>query len=404
MAVNFFKKHSNDSENYNKSNKAITKENADQYVLKNVLHKMLGIKNVIKGDSLYCPQWEMTLTPKVADLSDRLVTLNIFMDSPKWGNRLFECVSAIGKDLEQAMGIACSSFVFSFIQGLGKMEDDRDFECLETEFAGKKHKWKLYKSDLVGLGESVAAYVDSPDFYWRLLKEDIVKRLGNQKLCYVKIYVAKNESEIIGECRIDDVKSEELSELVSKTALNWDIEKFASQKMFFFIKQESDTVIPYPYWGREGGDSFIEKVKIAMKMFYECDTDQQYDTLAQRTSEIIGDKTLAEECFSFIPEICAENAFYQIKYSEMLDIQRGNEPNFHCWKNQLSDYYRIQTTALSLLSSGTFGNDTDKIYSKYISYSAIGHGVSSVLEKENKLEGVKMTALLFNFSEDFEIR
>lgn len=400
--MNFFKKYSN-SDNADNSGKNITKENADKHIL-NVLHKMLTERNVIKGDSLYCYKLDMTLTPMAVDLTERLVTIHFFMNSPKWGTELFECVSAMGKNPEQAINTACTSFVFSFIQGLEKMEKCEEPEPLETEFTGKNHKWKAYKSNLVGMGESVAAYVDSPDFYWRLLKDDVIKRLGNQKLCYVKIYVAKNESEIIGECRIDDIKSDELSELVAQSATNWDIQNFASQKMFFFIKQEDNTVTPYPYFGIEGYNSLKEKIKIAMEMFLECDTDEQYDSLIQRMFEKLSDKTLADECYSFIPEICAENAFGEIKYSEMLDIQRGNKPNFHCYKNQLSDYYRIQKAAMSLLSSGVFGDNANKLYSKYIGYSAVGHGVSSITEAGNKLDNVKMSALVFSVSSDFEIR
>ena len=395
MGLNIFKKD---------NPKEITLENADSYVVNNVLHKMLGVKDIVKGESLYVPQWEMTLTPKVVELSDRQATLNIFMNSPKWGNELFECASALGKDAKTAIGTACGSFLFSFVQGLGKMERDEDPDVLVTELDGKKHKWKAYKSDLVGLGESVAAYVDSPDFYWRLLREDIIKRLGNQKLCYVKIYVAKTDSEIIGECRIDDVKNEELSEVVAQSAANWDIQQFASQKMFFFIKQQEDTVIPYPYWGGEGFEMLKSKVKTAMELFYQCETEEQFDTLIPRTIEKIGDPILAESCLSFIPEICAENAFYEVSYSEILDIAPAGREKISCYKNQLSDYYLIQRAVLTLLSSGVFGKDTDEIYKKYIGYSAIGHAVSSILEKGSKLDNVKMTALIFNVSRNFVMR
>ncbi|MDE6724632.1 MAG: hypothetical protein K2J79_03415, partial [Ruminiclostridium sp.] len=113
MGLNIFKK--NDP-------KEITMENADSYVVNNVLHKMLGVKDIVKGDSLYVPEWEMTLTPKVVELNGQQATLNIFMNSPKWGNELFECASALGKDTKTAIGTACVSFLFSFIQGLGKME------------------------------------------------------------------------------------------------------------------------------------------------------------------------------------------------------------------------------------------------------------------------------------------
>lgn len=404
MGLKFFKRSSEKGNKDNKDteSKVITMENADSYVVNNVFHNMLGINDTVKGDSLYCPKWEMTLTPKVVELGDRKVTLNIFVNSPKWGNELFECVSALGKDSEQAIGVACGSFIFSFIDGLRKMENDDNPEEIETEFAGKKHSWKVYRSDIVGLGENTSN--QNSNFYWNLLKDEIMKRLGNQKLCYVKIYIAKMSNQIIGECRIDDVKNEELSEVVAKAAESWSVKEFASQKMFFFIKQQDSTVIPYDYWGSEGFNVIKDKVKTAMELFYRCDTDEDYDTLILRTSEKIGDYILAEECFSFIPEICAENAFHEISYSEKLDILPVGKEKVSYYKNQLSDYYSIQRAALTLLSSGVFGKDTDEIYRKYIEYSAVGHAVSSILQKGSKLDNIKMTALLFNVSENFEIR
>ncbi len=123
-----------------------------------------------------------------------------------------------------------------------------------------------------------------------------------------------------------------------------------------------------------------------------------------RTIEKIGDPILSESCLSFIPEICAENAFYEVSYSEILDIAPAGREKISCYKNQLSDYYLIQRAVLTLFSSGIFGKDTDEIYKKYIGYSAIGHAVSSILEKGSKLDNVKMTALIFNVSRNFVIR
>ena len=77
-----------------------------------------------------------------------------------------------------------------------------------------------------------------------MFKEEIAKRLGNQRLCYVKIYGAKSPGQVTAECRIGNVKSEELSGRMAKLVEQWDVKQFASLKQFFFIRQEAYDSLP----------------------------------------------------------------------------------------------------------------------------------------------------------------
>lgn len=205
---------------------------------------------------------------------------------------------------------------------------------------------------------------------------------------------------------MDDVKSDALSSLVEAMVKDWDTGYFASHKAFFFIRQEEETVQPYPYLGQVGWEALREKVKTAVLMFHASKDQEQYDSLPQRLKQALGDDILAAECYSFLPEICAENAFSQITYAETVDILPQGRKPITCYKSQLADYWALHGALFSLFEEGIFGEDTNDIYREYIGTSAIFGAISQAKEKggEKAMDNGRLSALLFNMDSDFEIR
>lgn len=380
----------------------ICAENALDYLLDS-LHGNLGSPDRIEGKQLFLPEWNLTITPEISQATENSAVLNFYLSSPQWDRELFECCAGMGSSLKQAMGMAAGSFLFSFIQGIGLMEEKTGGEALETVFAGKPHQWQVYISDVVGMGDSPK--LDSSKVYWNALKDQIVKRLGNQKICYVKVYGANINGQITGECRINDIESKELGALVAKMVEKWNVKGFASHKQFFFIRQEEGTVLPDAYSGIEGQKLLKSKIKTAVEMFHASKEQAQYDTLTQRMEKALGDETLASECFAFLPEICAENAFGEITCPESVEIRVGGQAPATCYKVQLADYWNMHKLLFDLFQEGVFGEETNIIYQEYISVSSIYGCVKQMTESDGKLkQGGKLTVLLFQMPEGFEIR
>lgn len=386
-------------------------ENARRYVLDSLhdslqdnMQDSLRAANRVERDYVYCPQWQMTVTPAIEQLDQRGAVVNFYLSAPQWGKDLFECSAGMGSDTRQALEMACGSFLFSFMDGIAQMESERDGESLETEFAGKTHRWKVYLSNIVGMGN--CPQTDNARIYWETLKEEVVKRLGNQKLCFVKVYASKSGENITAECRIDDVKSEVLSSRVADMVKGWEAGYFASHKAFFFIRQEEETVQPYPYLGQAGWNALREKVKTAALMFHASRDQEQYESLPQRLRQALEDDILAAECYSFLPEICAENAFERITFAETVDILPYGREAVTCYKSQLADYWPLHNALFSLFEEGAFGEETNSIYREYIGVSAIYSVVCQAKEKagENAMNNGRVSALLFNMDSDFEIR
>lgn len=364
-------------------------------------------KTEIKGNSVRFPDWNVSVVPEPKEMGANNAVINFHIACVDWDDVLFECCAGVGQDTRAAIGTACSSFLFACIQGIQLMQENEYPVPFETTFAGKPHSWNAYVSNTVGLGENIGT-----SNYWDLLQKHIVKRLGNQKMCYVKVYAAKcidnrdGTPQITGECRIDDIPSKELSDIVAKEAEKWDVKQFSSQKQFFFIKQDENTQLPNAYSGILGRNELRKKVKTAIDMFQACRTDEEYDNLLTEMKKKLNDNTFAEECFSFMSEICAERAFSEEipNMSEKISISVGGAEPVECYKNQLADYYAIGAALFSLFSEGIYGEETDKIYRRFIGASSIYSAVCKMRDKGSDLKNVRLTSLLFNTSADFEIR
>lgn len=358
-------------------------------------------KAEIDGDTVYCPEWNIRIISQAEQVTENSALLNFYLTGPEWDGTLYECCVGMGGDTRTAIGMACGSFLFSFMQGIAQMQNRADFEALESSFAGKAHRWKVYKSNIVGMGENVGDIAANHSAYWELLKEHIVKRLGNQSLCYVKIYAAKAKDDITGECRIDDIKSEELSKLVADFIKDWDVKNFASHKQFFFIRQDNETLLPNPYSGNAGRELLKSRVKTAIDKFIEANAAEDYDNICDSIKRSMDDPVLAEECYLFIPEICAENAFNAASYEEYVVLGGSRE---NVYKNQLSDFYPINSAVFTLFDEGVYGDQTNEVYKILIGASAICGSINKLLENGGKIEDGRITALCFMPSEEFEIR
>lgn len=376
--------------------------------LTDVLHtldKCLNTPTEIRDKNIICTDWDIEISPKIDELTNQSAILNFNLSCPDWDEPLFECCAGTGGDQKTAVGSALGSFIFAFMHGIELMENNEESIPLESEFAGKTHCWKAYRSNIVGMGDNI-----EPDFdlYWNALKDGIVKRLGNQRMCYVKVYACKalgadGKENIVGECRVNDVPSDELGAIVYDIAAKFEITGFCSQKMFIFIRQDSRTLLPYPYRMNKLS-ALREKVTIALELFNKCETEEEYDALPNEMEQALGDATLAWECYAFLPEICAENAFKELKYSEQVKFSIDGSDAVTVYKNQLADFFTLGGLMFSIFDSGYFGEQTNDLYHKLILYSSIFSLVNQIRSDKRQLSDCALTALLFNTEAQFEIR
>lgn len=189
----------------------------------------------------------------------------------------------------------------------------------------------------------------------------------------MKVYGAKLGADVTGECRINDAVSPELSEKVAGLVRRWDTDNFGAQKQFFFFYQQPATTLPYPH----SYDQLCSLTAQAVRQFGRCVEQGDYEHYLDQLVGLTGDTDLAEELYSFLPEMCAQNAYSAIRYPETVTIvQQGAEHTY--FKDQLASYYIIQKALLDELRRD---EKIGKLFGYFISVSSIYNVIQSAKEK-----------------------
>ncbi|MCL1851425.1 MAG: DUF6348 family protein [Peptococcaceae bacterium] len=368
------------------------------------LHELFT-ESELQDDCVSFPNWGILVRPQINKLTDNTAQLSFNISSPEWDSEMFETSVGMGDSQENAINMALGSFVFGMMDGIKHMMKDKGYACgqctcetqtneIDAEFAGARRHWRVYESNLVVMGnrpkntETVA--------YWRMIADAIKQRLGNQKICYVKIYTARIGDNVTSECRINDIMSPEISEQLAEYVKTWDIEGFGSQKQFFFLVQDENTSSPYPYTPAQIADC----VKQAISLFESCETDEAYEDFVETLAQRIGDRDLALELYMFLPEMCAETAFDSIDYGEQISICCGGVQE-KVYKTQLASYYPIFSALHAEFAAGRFAND---LYRKYISVSSIYNVISQAKSKGTDLTKGGKIHISFGADEAYTLR
>jgi len=376
-------------------------QEVQEYLLTEGIPQFLSFKSERQGNILYLPEIDMSLQPIVNQLNKHSIGIEYSMYSKKLDKYFREVSTGMGQDVKTAIGMSTTSFLFSFMEGLYHVYKKVNPIKMNTNFGGNKHDWNVYLSNITGMG-NYENEKTTPTIYWELIKDEIKKRLGNQKMVYVKVYAAKYPGNVIGEVRFDDKAIPELSEMVEKFAEKWKTNEYVTQKQFFFIEQTPETVIPNCYDGGEGLELMRSKVVKYLKIFQSATTQEQYDKLLENAEKQLGDKILASECYSFLPEIVAKRALEErFEFPDHVIIKSANESLETVYISQLSDYEKLEYCLFDIFNEGDLGDEIDNIWNKFINRSA----TFNLLAKSLKAgENIINMEVVYSMGDGFKLR
>ena len=364
------------------------------------------IDNEIIEGSIVIKKWNIFINADIDDITDKSAVINYYVSSPDWDRYIFECCASAGKDTSTSIGLSNGSFAFGIMTGIKAMYENKILDEAETEFVGKKHKWRVYTSNLVNMG-SDNGKPKNVNVYWDMFKDDILKRIGNQKICWIKIYGAKAANGYsIGELRINDINIPELSDKMNEYVKTWNDADFSSDKQFFFLVQDDETYTPYKFTNEEIYNFIKAYSNIVLNLE---ESEKSYNKLQDFAEELVKDYTLASDLFLFLPEICADNEFFdELHSSEKINFNfDSKDKNCILYKTQLHTYHLINNYLFELFRENAFNGKENELYAKFINMSALYNIYMQVKEdyekKNKKLESLEVS-LSFNLDDDYEIR
>ena len=356
------------------------------------------------SNELHFINLDIVLRPTIMQLNSQSVLLCFEITSEQWDKSIIENSAGMGVDTAQALANALESFSSACLEGMLYMLSEQScYESCTSTFMGHEHKWQVYLSDLVSIGE--APDIEEAQYYWDELKEMLLARLGNQRFCYIKVFASKSFGSVFCECRIDNVLSNDVTQLLVKMTKHWSTQKFASHKMFFFLKQDENTVLPSDLFLPPKQKELNYQVNVALRLFGQCSSQEEYEQLPLQLQEIIPDKVLALELYYFLPEICTQIMLPEISFSDAISLSIGdNEPiNIHI--HQLTDYLPIYRALTNLMTDNP-SDELKEAFKLCSFYSSAFNVINQVLNEspETKLTDLSGLTTCYFVPPSFEIR
>ena len=347
---------------------------------------------------------DIVLRPTIMQLNSQSVLLCFELTSDQWDKSIIENSAGMGVDTAQALANALESFSSACLEGMLYMLSEQScYESCTSTFMGHEHKWQVYLSDLVSIGE--APDIEEAQYYWDELKEMLLARLGNQRFCYIKVFASKSFGSVFCECRIDNVLSNDVTQLLVKMTKNWSTQKFASHKMFFFLKQDENTVLPSDLFLPPKQKELNYQVNVALRLFGQCSSQEEYEQLPLQLQEIIPDKVLALELYYFLPEICTQMMLPEISFSDAISLSIGDNKPVNIHIHQLTDYLPIYRAITDLMTDNP-SNELKEAFKLCSFYSSAFSVINKVLNEspETKLTDISSLTTCYFVPPSFEIR
>lgn len=358
------------------------------------LHKVLG-NSEIKGDCVVLSAEQLTIRPEISNVKDGFAALYFEVSHPTFEEPFSDMSAGVGETAADAIHKAVASFLFSGFCGVRHCVNKEYERTLTSTFCGTERLWNVSESCIAHLGVSDS---HTPPPYWELIADMLPAHLGNRKHYWIKVYVSKQQSgEVICECRVNNTVSEELTKAITAPAQAWKSDAaIVSDKQWFILTQSDDTIMPYPYTREQ----IFDYTDQAIALFPAADTEEKHERLVDDFTAMTDDSSLAAELYSFLPEICAQNAFSKATYGEQIVLFRG-EQKLELYIDQLTSYRWIQERAAQSFSEGRHSNETFK---KLIYSSATCNVLSKALNDGSQMEDLALTSLAFIMPDDYVIR
>lgn len=158
------------------------------------------------------------------------------MKHSRFDEDIIESVDGIEKDLDTAIEQVAANFFLSVLCGITRALKDEKCKEVEVQLMDSVHRYKLYETTLMVQGESKNGKQIN---YWELLGSEILKRLGNRKMQYIKVYICKTAESIHCECGINGIIHEDLSLILEEAARNWRVKSALYWEKQIFVLMRS---------------------------------------------------------------------------------------------------------------------------------------------------------------------
>lgn len=356
------------------------------------LHEMIE-ESTIEEKRLYIKDTNLTIEPRLMQMKNGVAQVIFILNHELFQEEVTEIVAGVGPTSEEAMKSAAIQFIITVYGIVEQALKEKEGQAVMVSLPNRENHFNLYKGEVRVQGSRKEA---TPTDYWELLGGELIKRLGNKRIYIIKVYMAKTDKEVMCECRVNGVMYSFLTDVLKQVASTWEVEgKIYSEKQCFVLVQDESTYKPYPLSKKE-----VEQLVLGSLLLYrQCDNQESYDGLKEKIFRACELAPLAEELFSFIPEIFTEVIFNEATFYDMVVLHKESG-DITISKHQLTAYDWIYSIVERTIRAGYFEKEqVDRI----IACSASFNCINQALQDGRKLEDLLTGGVAIPIDEDYEI-
>lgn len=308
---------------------------------------------------------------------------------------ILESVAASGNDMAEAIALACENFLQNVLQLYIQAVEHKKAVDRVIGFTQLRHYFQVYCSPVNGLGKR-EGFMDKD--FWEMLKEEVIKRLGNKKIYWVKVFTSKNKAKVLCEVRINGVEDSELSERLLPYAENWDcISAYHTEKQCFLIVQEEQTYEPADFTKEE----IVRYTNKAIRLFEKCKDKDAYRKLKDQLISACKDDSLAYEIVAFLPELYCQYAYPEVEVGNRLFlVQKGKETR-ELYQSQVRSFSYIEETLRTHMKEQDVSMDTIQ---QVLQFSANARAIQQALAQGDRKEELYLPGIGYYARNDYILR
>lgn len=315
---------------------------------------------------------------------------HIWLDDP-----IIESVAASGDSEEEALDLACENFNDNILSVfLMALLHPSSFEVVEG-FTQERHYFNVYRSKVNGIGKREG--IMEGDF-WDMLKNEVIKRLGNKKAYWIKVFTSKNKQKILCEVRINGEEATELSEKLLAYAQSWDcLGTYHTEKQCILLIQDDKSYEESDFSKEE----IMEYTYKAIKLFEKCKDREAYKKIRTQLVKICKDDSLAYEIFSFVPEIYCKIAYKNVEFGDKLFMVQKENGTRELYKSQLQSFAYIEEAVQEHIVE----DEVNRITIEHvIAYSPNARAIKKAVDAGDALEELFIPGIGYYVRNDYIMR
>lgn len=381
------KKRSNDMELYDERN------GLKDALLENLVS--LCEDGVVYEDAFVLEDDEVYVYADIIAVQNHVVQV-VFQLHHEWMQEPYmEVIAAAGDSDLDAVYHVCNQFYQQILSIYIKaLQDQEDLEMVEG-ITQTSHYFYVCTSEITCIGKR-EGFVDED--FWKMLKFDVIQRLGNQKVYWMKCFASKQGNKVECEVHMNGREAKSLSNKLKAYASNWDcLDSFYSEKQWILFIQD-DRSYEQSMFHKE---DIVKCTKEAIRIFEESKPGVSLKEIRQEIFELCEDESLTYELLSFVPELYCEYVYPQVEFGEKLFLVQKNRKTKELYQSQLQSFGYIADTVRKHLASDDVEDD---VIQQVISYSMNAKAIERAIEENTSLDEITVSGIGYLGSENYVLR